>query len=65
MLVLTRSAGERLIIGDDAEVTFTVLEIRGNQVRIGVDAPRHIAIHREEIFMRIQNKTQEAEVAAD
>jgi carbon storage regulator len=63
MLVLTRSAGERLIIGDDAEITLSILDIRGNQVRIGINAPRHVAVHREEIFLRIQaeNEKQPAE----
>ncbi len=53
MLVLTRSIGERLIIGH-GEITLTVLDVRGNQVRLGIDAPKNIAVHREEIFMRIQ-----------
>lgn len=53
MLVLTRSIGERLIIGDD-EIQLTVLDINGNQVRIGIDAPRHIPIHREEVYERIK-----------
>ncbi len=52
MLVLTRSIGERLIIGN-GEVCLHVLEVRGNQVRLGIDAPRHISVHREEIFRRI------------
>jgi carbon storage regulator len=52
MLVLTRRPTEALMIGDD--VTVTVLEIRGNQVRIGVNAPRNVAVHREEIFEKIQ-----------
>ena len=59
MLVLTRSAGERLIIGEDAEITLSILEIRGNQVRIGINAPRHVAVHREEIYLRIQAEEQE------
>lgn len=54
MLVLTRSAGERLVIGDNAEITLSILEIRGNQVRIGINAPRNVAVHREEIYKRIQ-----------
>ena len=53
MLVLTRSVGERLIIGD-GEITLTILDVRGNQVRIGIDAPKDIAVHREEIYLRIQ-----------
>ena len=58
MLILTRRVGESLMIGDDVNVT--VLGIRGNQVRIGVDAPKDVAIHREEIYDRIQDeKTDE------
>lgn len=57
MLVLTRSIGERLIIGD-GEICLHVLEVRGNQVRLGVDAPRHISVHREEVFQRIAAKAQ-------
>lgn len=57
MLVLTRAAGERLIIGD-AEITLSILDIRGNQVRIGINAPRHVAVHREEIYLRIQAENE-------
>lgn len=54
MLVLTRSSGERLIIGD-GEITLTVLDVRGNQVRLGIDAPRHVTVHREEIYKKIKD----------
>lgn len=52
MLVLTRSVGERLII-NDGEIKLSILEVKGNQVRIGIDAPRSVSVHREEIFERI------------
>jgi carbon storage regulator len=54
MLILTRRVGETLVIGD--EVTVTVLGVSGNQVRIGVNAPKEVAVHREEIFERIKNE---------
>ena len=57
MLILTRRVGETLMIGD--EITVTVLGVKGNQVRIGVNAPKDVAVHREEIFERIkQEKTE-------
>ncbi len=62
MLILTRRVGETLMIGDD--VTVTVLGVKGNQVRIGVNAPRDVAVHREEIYERIKHeKTQAGESA--
>jgi carbon storage regulator len=54
MLILTRRVGETLMVGDD--VTVTVLGVKGNQVRIGVNAPRDVAVHREEIYQRIQEE---------
>ena len=56
MLILTRRMGETLMIGE--EITVTVLGVKGNQVRLGVNAPRNVAVHREEIFARIKNETE-------
>ena len=58
MLILTRRVGETLIIGDN-KTRVTVLGVRGHQVRIGVDAPRDVSVHREEVFHRIQNEKNE------
>jgi carbon storage regulator CsrA len=60
MLILTRKVGEALMVGE--EVTVTVLEVKGNQVRIGIKAPRDVAVHREEIYDRVQaEKAQQVE----
>ena len=58
MLILTRRLGERILIGDD--VTVTVLRVKGNQVRLGVNAPKSISVQREEIFHRIKHESADA-----
>lgn len=57
MLILTRRVGETLMIGD--EISVTVLGVKGNQVRIGVNAPRDVSVHREEIYERIKQENEE------
>jgi carbon storage regulator len=59
MLILTRRVGETVMIGND--VTVTVLGVKGNQVRIGVNAPKDVAVHREEIYERIKREEDQAE----
>ena len=57
MLILTRKSGESLVIGEDISVT--VLGVKGNQVRIGINAPKDISVHREEVFDKIKDKSEE------
>ena len=59
MLILTRRIGETLIIGDD--VNITVLGVKGNQVRLGINAPKDVSVHREEIYLRIQQEKEGTE----
>lgn len=61
MLILTRRVGETLMVGDD--VSITVLGIKGSQVRVGVNAPKSISVHREEIYQRIQQEKEAEEQA--
>jgi carbon storage regulator len=60
MLILTRRVGEKLVIGEN--VTVTVLGVKGNQIRIGIDAPHEVQVHREEIWKRILKEREEAKV---
>jgi carbon storage regulator len=59
MLILTRRVGETVMIGND--VTVTVLGVKGNQVRVGINAPKNVAVHREEIYERIKREQQGGE----
>ena len=63
MLILTRRVGETVMIGDD--VTITVLGVKGNQVRVGINAPKSVAVHREEIYERIKREQQGEDEAKD
>lgn len=55
MLILTRRVGETLVVGDDVRIT--VLGVKGNQIRIGVNAPKEVSVHREEIYQKIQSES--------
>ena len=57
MLILTRKIGESVMIGE--EVTVTVLDVKGNQVRLGINAPKDVTVHREELFVRIKGEDTE------
>ena len=61
MLILTRRAGESLIIGDD--IVINILGVKGNQARIGIEAPKEVSVHREEIYDRIQAEKEQANEA--
>ena len=63
MLILTRRVGETLIIGDNVSVT--VLGVKGNQVRLGVNAPKDVSVHREEIYQRIQQEKEGGDALAE
>jgi carbon storage regulator len=62
MLILSRKTGEKLIIGDNVELT--ILGIKGNQVRVGITAPKDVSVHREEVYIRIKNE-QQVEASVD
>ena len=63
MLILTRRVGEAVVIGE--EVTVTVLGVKGNQVRIGVNAPKSVSVHRDEIYERIKNERETNEMISN
>ena len=63
MLILTRRVGESIVVGDD--VTITVFEVRGDAVRIGIDAPRSVQVHRQEVYLELQKANQQASTTTD
>ncbi|QJQ96876.1 MULTISPECIES: carbon storage regulator CsrA [Halomonadaceae] len=62
MLILTRRIGETLMIGD--EVTVTILGVKGNQIRVGINAPKHVSVHRDEIYQRVKQEEKKQQHAA-
>lgn len=64
MLILTRRIGESLVIGQ-REITITILSQKGNQIKVGIEAPKHISVHREEIYKRIQEEGDTSEAGND
>jgi len=60
MLILTRTTGQKLMIGDDIEIT--MLGVKGNQARIGITAPANVAVHREEVYLKIKNEEKNNEI---
>lgn len=62
MLVLSRRAGEAIVIGND--ITVTVLEVRGDQIRLGIEAPRSVSVHREEVYLEVARQNTEAVASA-
>lgn len=63
MLVLSRKQGESVVIGND--ILVTVLEVRGDQIRLGIDAPRSVSVHREEVFLQVARENTAAVASAD
>jgi carbon storage regulator len=65
MLILTRRLGETLVIGNDGEIKVTILGIKGNQIRIGIEASDKISVHRQEVYLKIQAKKEQQENESD
>lgn len=63
MLALTRKVGESIVIGDNIEIT--VIQVTGDQIKLGIDAPRSVSIHRKEIYLQIQNENKAAAATSD
>ncbi len=63
MLILTRRRNESILIGNNQEIKITILGVRGNQVQLGIEAPRDISVHREEVYDRIKTTTETTEAA--